>query len=1312
MWFATDDGFNRFDGYSFVTFKFDASDSSQFHDNFVQSIFSDSNGMLWVSSRKGFYRFNLSNQQLTPFLHQASNNDVSFISEGSAGNLWIAWYWSGFGSFDKKTEKITVFSDKELPSLTSTASIAVLEDTYGYLWIGSQDKGLNVFKVNGSNPVGRDDALSANDALPSLYVKCMSEDHLGNIWIGTTRGLVVYLRKENRFHVFSDDPAIGNKSIFSLLLDTDRNLWIGTQGKGLYRVPLKDFDGRKMETLAFEHIEVLDVYNISQHTIRSLFEDRDKNLWVGTHGDGIFMIGREDRRFLKVQAKRLLKSAETYVSFFGLAFDQDGYVWAGTDGEGIYKLDVNGTILQHYTTGSKKGRLTSNHVLTAYCDIDDNLWFGTYSEGLVLFDRKTQSFKPFHHDSRLPLAEQVRLIFQDSRKNIWIGATRGGLSRADLEKGYIYTDKAADLKSADVRAIVEDKQGGLWIGCYGNGLRYHNPVTNESRIIFEGTGYSNPLKSNVIYALALDNKNRLWIGTAGGGLSIYNIVDKSFARYTDADGLLNNTIYGIAIDDDGNVWTSTIKGISKFDPEKNRFFNYTSVDGVQEGQFNPGSVLTNVQKGYICFGGTMGLNIFNPSSIKDESSPPVVMISGFQLFNKPVKIGKSNGDEFALEKVVDEVDEIILGPDETVFTFEFTALNYNFPKKTSYLYQLEGMEDRWNFAGTERSVTYRYLQPGNYVFKVKATSQDGEWPKEFASVKLKVLPPFYRTSWAYASYVLAVGGAFYLAYSIRRRQRYLQRRLMIEKNQRKRERQLVQEKLSFFTEVSHEFRTPLTLMIGPLEEILTREGTVTPAGKKLRMVYKNAFKLLHLINKLLDYRKVETGNLVLRVKEDDIVHFVEEIYITFKEMAIRKKIKFEFTTDVPSIRTWFDKEKMEMAINNILSNSFKYIGNGNSIKIHVKSQVEGDEPAKVVIEIRDDGIGIKKQDLKYIFDWFYHGHSKHPLSSGIGLALAKKLIYLHKGQILVNSAEGKGSVFTIKVPIGKEHFNPDEIVFDEQNDNVLQVPNPVIVGEDLDEGTVRKKGWKSILVVEDDDEVRSFLVKYFEQEFRTFEATNGKEGLAVAMEHGPDLIISDVMMPEMNGVDLCKQIKNNLNTSHIPVILLTAKTAFSHQREGLEIGADYYITKPFSPEVLSLTIHNLLQSRENLKRFYRNRFINHSEEKAEINSPDEHLLQRIYEVLKKNLANPKFNLDDVSDELGMSRSLLYKKIKTLTGLSPVEYVRSIKLAEAAMLLKTKRYKVFEVVYMVGFSDLKYFRECFFKQYGYAPSQLLEKNEAI
>jgi signal transduction histidine kinase/ligand-binding sensor domain-containing protein/DNA-binding response OmpR family regulator len=1332
MWFATEDGLNRFDGYSFKVFKYDPDNNLGLADNFIQSIFKDSEGICWVSSRKGLHRFDERKEQFTLFKHPAPatsagpNNDVSFITEGSAGNLWIAWYGGGFASFNKKTNTFTPYDDHTLPQLSSTQTLTLLEDKFGLLWVGTQNGGIDVFKVSKGTIVKKHESLSGKNLLPSMNVRCFAEDVSGNIWIGTANGLVLYKRQENKFYTFnSSHSGIAGKSIFTLLADSHENLWIGVQGGGLYSLDLRQFSNRALDDVIFKHIENLNDYNISKRTILSLYEDKDKNLWAGTFGDGVYMISSVKEKFIKVQTRQYTNASVSFVQYYGMCYDESGNLWLGTDGDGIYKSRITGEVVKHYKADGRTRGLTDNAILTALRDHHNNLWFGTYSQGLFKYDAQHDAFINYRYVGDQSGGKDVRVIFEDSRHNLWIGTNRGGLCLVD-EGTQTYRNVPGSggiLREGDIRAITEDKTGGLWIGCYGDGLHYFDRTTGKSQRYFHTSETDDQLKSNVVFALCLDRKGKVWIGTGGGGLSAYDPTAKIITRFSEKDGLANNTIYAILADNADNLWISTNKGISKYETGKGQFYNYDVNDGLQEGQFNPASALYNDIAGYMCFGGTMGLNIFYPDQVVEHLKKPKVMISGFQLFNKPVEVNSKNENDFALDEVISLTKEITLKHDQSVFTFEFVGLNYSYPEKNKYAYKLEGLDHDWNYVGNQRSATYRYLEPGTYTFKVKASNQENTWSDDYASIGITILPTFWRTPLAYFLYTIVIGGLCFAVMAVRKKQATLRKRLKIEKAQRKRERQLVQEKLSFFTEISHEFRTPLTLMIGPLEEMVTREGSYTPTGRKLKMVYRNAHKLLNLINKLLDYRKIESGNIVLKVTEDDIVAFTEEIYITFKELAVRKNIAFNFHADEPSLMAWFDKEKMEMVLNNIISNSFKYIGKGNEISISLRKQVTEKCPqGKIYIRIKDNGIGIPKKQLGSIFDWFYKGDSSGPMSSGIGLALAKKLVHLHKGEIYVESVEGSGSTFSIKIPLGKDHFKPNEIVIATNEDKFLlngnvspaiTPPTAMVLDDHEEEETTGKKGQRSLLIVEDDEDIRLFLKEYFERSYRILEASHGKEGLALTAEHHVDLIISDIMMPEMNGIDFCKALKSNIRTSHIPVILLTAKTSLTHHKEGIEIGADAYITKPFSPEMLTLTMNNLLQSRENLKRFYRNLFTVNGNGAAapEAHSPDEKFLQSIYDILKANLDHPDFNVNELCESLNMSRSLLYKKVKMLTGLSPVEYLRSLRMQEAAQLLKSKKYKVFEVVYMVGFSDLKYFRQCFVKEFGYAPSEFLKGSES-
>ncbi|MEO7992513.1 MAG: two-component regulator propeller domain-containing protein, partial [Chryseolinea sp.] len=1169
MWFATEDGLNRFDGYTFKTFRYDPDNATSIADNFVQSIFKDTDGTLWVSSRKGLLQFDSNKETFTLYKVDFSGksnyayNDVSFITESHSGNLWISLYGSGFASFNKETKAFSTYTPETLPGLSNEKTVALLEDKFGLLWVGTQEGGVNVFQVSKGKVIKKVTNLAGFNEFASVNVHCFAEDKYGNIWIGTAQGLVVYIRSENRFFAFNDPSfSIAKVSVMSLLTDTNENLWIGSVGMGLYQLDLRLFNTHAVNDFIFVRIKSLKDYDLSKRTIQFFYEDKDKNVWIGAYGDGIYLVSSAKESFVKLQKPLYENSAVSFVPYYGMCHDQDGNLWLGTDGNGIYKSDLNGQVLEHYVAEKTNGKLKDNAILSALKDHKGRLWFGTYSHGLFRYNAASNSFINYHYkNGTKPGGHDVRVIFEDSKNNIWVGTNRGGLCILN-EHDNTYENPShfsSALVNGDVRSISEDKDGNLWIGFYGDGIYSYNHEHKQWKHNL------NDLKSDIVFAVKTDRSNNVWIGTGGGGLSVLNPKENKFTRYTEKDGLSNNTIYAIEIDNNENIWISTNAGISEFNVSKNKFTNYNTSDGLPEGQYNPGSALFNEVGGYMCFGGTLGYTIFYPDQLKTILKKPQVMLSGLSLFNKPIKINESVEGNVILNQALSRTKEITLEHDQNVLTFEFVGLNYSYPEKNKYAYKLENLDDDWNFVGNQRTATYRYLKPGDYTFKVKASNIENSWSNDFAQVTIKIKSPLWQTPLAYIGYTMGIALISVFIYSLRKKQIVLRKRLKIEKSQRKYERQLVQQKLSFFTEISHEFKTPLTLMIGPLEEMLAKETSTTPMGRKLRMVNRNAHKLLSLINKLLDYRKIESGNVLLKVSEDNLVAFAEEIFITFKELANHKNINFHFHAEHAAIMTWFDKEKLEMVLNNLISNSFKYIGKGNEISVSISKQVTDKHPqGRAVIRIKDNGIGIPKKHLGNIFDWFNRGENSGTMSSGIGLSLAKKLVHLHRGEIFVESFESQGSTFSIKLPLGKDHFRIEEIIpvteIDKSNPETDN--HEKSTPHEMDDDLSSRKGLKSLLIVEDDEEIRGFLKEYFEKDYRIFEASNGVEGSESASTHHPDLIITDVMMPEMDGINFCKLLKSSMRTSHIPVIILTAKSSLSHHKDGIETGADAYITKP------------------------------------------------------------------------------------------------------------------------------------------------------
>jgi signal transduction histidine kinase/ligand-binding sensor domain-containing protein/DNA-binding response OmpR family regulator len=1328
IWVATDDGLNRFDAHNFKVFKYQKGATTGISGNFIQAIFKDRDGTLWVSSRSGLQKFDPNFEIFKMYTNGLSLpsgpslNDVSCITEGSSKNLWVAWYANGFGSFDKTTEKFTVYNWSSLPSLSSGQTLSLLEDSHGLLWVGTQDEGLHVFNVKNARVVDKVETLSNPANVPSQNVRCIVEDRKKNVWIGTSGGLVVYVRELNKFINFNFNTVVKEKTILSLLSDSNENLWIGTQGSGIFRLDLRQFDAHRAENVTFTRLESLDAYDISSRAVQSFYEDSHKNIWAGTHGDGVYMISSEKQKFITFQKLINKGSTITATAFYGMCYDHEGNLWLGSDGNGLYKRSASGNTDSHFRADGRKGSITDNAIQTALCDSRGRLWFGTYAQGIFQFDKSTGIFTRYQYRDQYPKRtgpQDIRVIMEDSKHNIWAGTNRGGLCLVDPStKTYANPEGFGHiLRSGDVRSIAEDTSGNLWLGFYGDGLHKFNDSTRSLTPYFHIPAERNFIDSRIVFSLNFDDSGRLWIGTADNGLSVYDFKKDVLRNFTEEKGLANNTVYAILIDKNTG-WISTNSGLSKIETPSFTITNYTVLDGLQPGQFNPGSGLFNKNKGYMCFGGNQGLNVFYPGLIEDVAQKSKAVITGLQIFNRPVAVRDTVDGKVILEQVINRTNEIFLDYDQSVITFEFIGLNYSYPEKNNYAYKLEGLDNSWNFVGRQRSATYRYLKPGQYEFRVKVVNPGDAWDNDdddYASLDVIISPPFWRTPLAYTLYFITACLLGFIGYRIGKKQLPLRKRLKIEKAQRKHERRMAMEKLTFFTEISHEFRTPLTLIIGPIEEMISKEDSQSANARKLMMVHRNAGKLLNLINKLLDYRKIESGNVILKIRETDIIPFIQETYESFKDLADKKNIRYSFQAEVPSVKVWFDSEKLEMVLTNILSNSFKYIGSGNEIGIFVSVQLSDKYPqGRIVIRIRDNGIGIPKKHLGSVFDWFYKGDNSGLMNSGIGLSLARKLVHLHKGDIYVESIEGKGSTFSVKIPLGKDHFKPDEvtIVADEPSENNAAVI-PAAIDSDVD-GPV-KRAIPSLLIIEDDEEIRLFLREYFENEYKIFEAANGNDGLDMANTYHPDLIISDIMMPGKDGIEVCRILKNNMRTSHIPIILLTAKTSMMHQKQGIETGADAYITKPFSPEMLAATVNNLLQSRSQLMMFYRNLFVGNDGTSTAGNappSPDEVFLKTVFEQLRANLVKPDFNVAELSGMLNMSRSLVYRKIKMLTGLSPTEYIRSLRLQEAAKLLRSHQYKVFEVVYMVGFSDLKYFRQCFAKEFGVSPSEYMKSVQKL
>jgi signal transduction histidine kinase/DNA-binding response OmpR family regulator len=863
---------------------------------------------------------------------------------------------------------------------------------------------------------------------------------------------------------------------------------------------------------------------------------------------------------------------------------------------------------------------------------------------------------------------------------------------------------------APIVTMHVDKDEVLWVGSRGNGLYEVDANTNEllsQHVNREGD--PRRISNNFINTVFEDSKNRLWIGTEDG-LNSYDRSSKTFSDLKVAEGLSNRVIVSVLDDNDGKLWIAHWNGLTVVDPAHPEFVkHYDEHDRIQGGFFY-NNVCYRDDEGNLLFGGSEGFNVINPKSIVHYPEKTRVMLNDFQIFNRSVHFDEEWNGRKILTKPLHEINDIELKYYENSIAFAFTALDFAAPEKTQYAYMLEGFDGGWNYIdASRRYANYTNLNHGDYTFKVKATNHDGEWSEEVRSVRITILTPWWMTSWAFVIYVVIFIWILYLFRKFILMRANLIHDLKLERVSRENMEKLNQAKLQFFTNISHEFRTPLTLILGPVQSLLDSEATSKFFREQMLLVNNNAQRLLRLVNQLLDFRKAESGNMKLEVTEGNFVKFVREIKLSFDAMAEKMNIDFTITSLVNIIPLWFDRDQFEKILFNLLSNAFKHTPEGGKINIRVEEKTN-----EVVLTITDNGKGIKNEHVESVFQTFFsYDEDRHHASTGIGLALAKSLVEMHHGVISVDSKENEWTKFEITLLKGKSHFDESELVHEGKDSEDIRNYSSLheeFVSLSLPEPGELAAELPALLIVEDNDEVREYVKSVFASQYRLLEASNGKDGVALAQDTMPDLIISDVMMPVMDGIALCKAIKSDVKTSHIPVVLLTARTSLIFKVEGLETGADDYVTKPFNPKVLQLKVQNIVRMRQVMQKLFQNHEVLSIEpRRVVLTSADETFVKQALESIEQNMSNSNYAVEDLSRDVGMSRTQLYRKLKALTGQSANEFVRTIRLKRAAQLLEQHQLTVAEVTYAVGFTDLQHFRECFKKLFGVTPSEYAQKS---
>jgi ligand-binding sensor domain-containing protein/signal transduction histidine kinase/DNA-binding response OmpR family regulator len=1330
IWIGTRDGLNRFDGHEMQVYRYAAADTNSISDSYIRCISEDRFHQLWVGTMGGLNRLDPATNHFIRYRHRdgdagsLSHNGINALLQDYSGRLWIATAGGGLNRFDPATG--TFLHLREGPAHI----FCMVEDRDGSLWIGAQTGLYHYLPGTGTlTPIINPAATNPS----GNRILAIQKNRQGNLWLGTEDdGLFLFdpLQKTFTRYAHSDTAraSLGNNMIKCLLTDHLGRLWSGSinGGLNLFNAPAGSFFNYAYEPGIAS--------SLSQRTVSALFEDRQGNIWIGTHRGGINIYSPGTGKFNLYRQEASLNSLSyNDVRTFCEDNSGDGNIWIGTDGGGLDLFNRNRQTFRHYTYNPFNNKsLGSNAVLDVMQDREGALWVSTWGGGLNLFDKTKGAFTRYQSNPADPhsiSSNFVQATFEDDEGRLWVATYYGGLNLFD-RKTRQFTRITVDptgktsLTGNNIVSLLEDKEGRIWIGTDDGGLNCYHQDTRHFTHYF-----NTEEKMPDLRVLFTDSKGRLWVGQKG--LYLLDAARDSFRLYTDTGGLATEFIKGITEDKQGNLWIATSNGLIRFNPGTASFKKYNTGDGLQGLEFEANAYL-KTKDGELFFGGINGFNCFYPGAIRSNPFIPPVYITTFQLSNRKILPGEKGGP---LEQDISLTREIRLSYRQSTFSFNFAALNYTTPENNQFAYRLEGLDKDWNYVGKEYRAVYTNLGPGEYTFHVKAANNDGLWNEKGTSIRIIITPPFWKTDWFIALLALVGAACLYAFFRFRTR-------LKLKELEAAKKEEIRQVQLQFFTNVSHEFRTPLSLILGPLEkmmkETLPSSPSPTPAFQRYyQTMYRNARRLLSLINELMDFGKLESGSLHLSVQHSHLNTFMEEIAEEFRDWAIQKEIDFTLQLPTPSPDTWFDRQVVEKIVLNLLHNAFKYTKTGGHIALEVRTSLDTFHPSfanelilknnfrgasYAYIRVADNGIGISKDSIHHLFERYYRITESH-LGSGVGLAFVKSLALLHKGDIYVYSERLEGTEILIGIPIGENDYRKEEKRSGTPTEGGIRLESSPAglpaCNDPRDPSTPRDPAsedyspsaalppLESILLVEDNDELRRFLKEQLGDQYEVLDAPNGKDGLALAKEISPGFIITDVIMPGMNGFDLCRAVKQDIDTSHIPVLILTARTAMSSQVEGLDAGADYYFAKPLNMELLLLTIRNRFDQDRKLKERYSHD--SHVQAMDLVHTEkDKEFMTRLLEIIESQLANPDFEIGYLCQEMGMSRTRLYQKIKSISRQSIGDFIRTIRLKKAVQIMTHEDVSLTEVMVRIGIQTQSYFTKAFKKEFGKTPTQFIQE----
>ena len=1310
LWFATADGLDRFDGMEHKAYRFDPADKSGYRSKEVTSMYEDGAGQLWVGTLGGgLYFFDRSHDRFKtyaegPVKGHLANSYIKALYGDKDGRLWIGTF-GGLYILNPKTKTEIAYKQGQYYEGIITS---IFRDSQQRMWIGG-DKGVYLYneKSNGFTAFRHkdNDPLSIPDDGVNTIAECRHR-----LWIGTNNGLCSLSPDLKTFRNFkynpSDDNTLSGNLIYSIAGNGD-NIWVGAEG-GLNIV-----DPASGRVTRYNHDD-RDKFSVSSKSIRCIYNDPQGIFWLGTYQGGVDKYDRNLTLFNSKQNNAYDPAGLNAPFVSSFAENKDGDIFVGTDGGGLNLFHIKSGLFSHIPIKAKEKHNSAGlPILSMMLDRNQQLWIGTFQDGLFIYNTKTGQYQQLNagQDNTHINHNEIFCLKEDSKGKIWIGTNGGGINVFDPATKTFLKYVPALFSSGDkqlpvngfIRAIEEDHEGNIWIGTYGSGVAVLNPASQKFRVYNnKNTG----LAIDRAFSLLEDHNGNMWIGTAGDGLFCFNSAQKKLANYFASAELPDGVVHKLLEDNSGNIWLSTGKGICKFNPASKKSTHYSAYNGLQNDAFIDGSGL-RTSKGLLFFGGNEGFNFIDPQQeVKRNSTVPPVFLTTLKVNNAVVLAG----DHSALKQDVSVAKQIDLDYKQN-FSISYSAINFTLPQQNRYAYILKSFNKSWNYVGSATTAYYTNLDPGEYTFVVRACNNDGIWNNTGAQIRIVIHPPIWMTWYAYLLYALMIVGALLL---IRHRGiEKLKGQLALEQERREAERlhELDMLKIKFLTNLSHEFRTPISLIMAPADKLLAEHTDEQTAGQ-LAVIRRNARRLLNLVNQLLDFRKLEEQELKLSLVEGEIISFVSDVIDSFHDLSESRGIVLDFNAPREKLFVRFDHDKVERILFNLLSNAFKFTLPGGTVSVEIAQHPTScADKTMLEFKISDTGIGIAAERKDLIFTRFYQAGDaqtgKVNPGSGIGLSITKEFVEMHGGNISVESEIGKGSVFSVLIPM--EVFA----------DSLIEIQSPVNIpakGKELrSKRTIAQAitDMPVLLIVEDNDEFRYYIKDNLKMQYKIVEAANGLEGWDKALSCHPDLIISDITMPFMNGITLSRKIKADKRTSHIPFILLTASTREDEQIRGLESGANDYLTKPFNFEILNVKIKNLLQLNTVLKNTYTKQLkVVHPD--IAVESSREKFLTKVINYIDNNLNNPKFSVVDLSEHLAMSRGALYTKIFELTGLPPVEFIRSYKLDRAAILLLKSDLSVSQIAYEAGFATPHYFSRSFKDKFNMLPSEYrkMEKNAVL